>query len=560
MDNHKNAKKNFKKWDNTLNAYVNWVANTKLRKYFSEEIKIDNFSLWWVTNICTKDNMLKNQWYYDLKVRLTENKNIKYNKVNFYLIFCTKLLKNFITHFFWFFAIKFLSLSRYKKINRRNCFHSINYNFLKNDGFYIDRCYGYAPFVRNVNDNFFLVNIAKKRHFIYNFFKKRKLKKNIPYIVADEYLSVFDVLYIYYTTIIYFLKLKIFLNKNRKIFIVNNVDCRNVLEPFLLMSFDGEIQNSIFNALSVNKSLKNKRIKLFTTYAQFNPGARSLYFFVRNLANPPKIISIQHGHSNKNLMYLSHKRNEFTKNKSKEGLYYSPSPDFYLTQGSQFDKFLNSYFPNKTKTIGCLKYDIYKFVKKNNTKLNKIKFLDKKGGKKIILVCPSIGDELNILNYLKQSANFNFRFILSPHPTFKKNIIKKYSQELKDKCHLEIYDNVSTFDLLSISDLLICGFSIVAYEALFFNVQSIRIVDFAHPPYFDLKDNLPIAESAQKLKKILNTKSFLKTKTAAVKKLKKNYFYKLDNKLSEGMHELKIEAFDNVGNTTLIKNEFYIKK
>jgi len=83
---------------------------------------------------------------------------------------------------------------------------------------------------------------------------------------------------------------------------------------------------------------------------------------------------------------------------------------------------------------------------------------------------------------------------------------------------------------LSISDLLICGFSIVAYEALFFNVQSIRIVDFAHPPYFDLKDNLPIAESAQKLKKILNTKSFLKTKTAAVKKLKKNYFYKLDNK------------------------------
>ena len=86
-------------------------------------------------------------------------------------------------------------------------------------------------------------------------------------------------------------------------------------------------------------------------------------------------------------------------------------------------------------------------------------------------------------------------------------------------------------DLLSISDLLICGFSIVAYEALCLGVQSIRITNFSrHPPYFDLRDNLPLANTPVKLKKILSTKSFLKTKASAVKKLKKSYFYKLDNK------------------------------
>ena len=531
MNSGKKDKINFQKWDKTLNAYVDWVANTELRKYFSKEIKINNFSLWWASNICKKDNVVKNEWYYDLKNCLNENKNINYNKVEFYLTFFAKLTKNFITHLFWFISIKFLSFSRFKKIKRKNCFHAINYNFLKNKDSYIDRCYGDAPFLKNKNNNFFLISISKKKFFISNFFKKKGFKKNIPRIIADEYLSMFDVLYIYYKTIFYFFKLKIYLNKNKKIFFIKNIDCRKVLEPFLLKSFDGEIQNSIFTGLSINKFLKNKKIKLFTTYMEFNPGGRSIYSFVKNLKKPPKIISIQHGHANKNLAFFSHKKSEFTKIKQLEGLRYSPAPDFYLTQGRQFNKLLKRYFPNKTKIIGCLKYDVYKFKKnKNNAKLNKIKFLDKKENKKIILICPSIGDELNILDYLKQSVNFNFRFILSPHPTFKKNTIKRYLHELRDKCYIEVHDDVSTFDLLSISDLVICGFSIVAYEALFLNVTSIRIINSEHPPIFDLRDKLPSVTSAKKLKKILNSDSFSKTNTTTIKTIKRNYFYRLDNK------------------------------
>jgi len=531
MSSYKNDKTNFKKWDKTLNAYVNWVANTELRKYFSKEIKINNFSLWWASNICQKDNVLKNKWYYDLKSCLTENKNINYNKTEFYLIFFSKLTKNFVTHLLWFTVIRFLSFSRFKKIKRKNCFHSINYNLLKNKDSYIDRCYGNTPFIKNKNDNFFLANVSKKKFFISNIFKKKNLKKDIPYIIADEYLSILDVLYIYYKTIFYFFKLKIYLNKNKKIFFIKNIDCRKVLEPFLLKSFEGEIQNSIFTGLSVNKFLKNKKIKLFTTYMEFNPGGRSIYFFVRNLKKPPKIITIQHAHANKNIIYYCHKKNEFTKKKQLEGLYYSPSPDFYLTQGRQFDRFLNTYFLNKTKIIGCLKYDVYRLKKnKNNTKLNKIKFLDKKENKKIILICPSIGDELNILDYLKKSVNFNFRFILSPHPTFKKNIIKKYLHELRDKCYIEVHDDVSTFDLISISDLVICGSSIVAYEALFLNGKSIKIINSEDPPILDLRDKLPSVTSSKKLKKILNSDSFPKTNSTTIKRIKRNYFYRLDNK------------------------------
>ena len=41
---------------------------------------------------------------------------------------------------------------------------------------------------------------------------------------------------------------------------------------------------------------------------------------------------------------------------------------------------------------------------------------------------------------------------------------------------------------------------------------------------------------------------------------RKQVHYKLDKKMLEGKHELKIEAFDNVGNKVLKKHEFYIKK
>jgi hypothetical protein len=527
----KNYKKNITSWNKTLKFYVNWVANTDLRSFFAKELKIHDLSLWWVTNICSKQNMLNNSWYHELNKILNDKKKINYNKIIFYLIFFSKFLKNFINHFFWFLIVKFISFTRFKVINQQNCFHSLNYNILKKDNFLFDRCYGNLPFTNSVAQNFHLISIEKKTDFFYNLFKVKKFKKKIPYIIVDEYLSVFEIFKVYFLCLFYFFKLKKFIFKNKKVFLINKHDCSGALEPFLLMSFAGEIQTQIFRGIAINNFLKNKKTKLFINYAEFNPGYRSIYFFIRNINKPPKIITIQHGHSNKNLMFFNHKKKEFTKNKINEGGFYSPSPDFYLIQGDQFKKILSLYFPNKTKIIGCLKYDSFNFKKKNNNiKLKKIK---SKQSKKIILLCPSIGDELRILDYLKQSVNFNFRYILSPHPVLsqrRSQVVETYKSELKSKCNLEVYDDVSTFDLLSISNLVICGFSSVAYEALFFGAQSIRVVNSKHPQFFDLSDNLPVAYSPDKLKNLLSSKSLLNIRKSSINKLLKNYFYKFDNK------------------------------
>ena len=89
-------------------------------------------------------------------------------------------------------------------LRRKNCFHTFDVNFIKKGDSFIDRCYGNAPFSNYKNDNFFLITTIKKRNFFSNFFKK----KSIPCVNAAEYLSVFDVFYIYYKILIGFFKLK----------------------------------------------------------------------------------------------------------------------------------------------------------------------------------------------------------------------------------------------------------------------------------------------------------------------------------------------------------------
>ena len=100
------------------------------------------------------------------------------------------------------------------------------------------------------------------------------------------------------------------------------------------------------------------------------------------------------------------------------------------------------------------------------------------------------------------------------------------------KSEFEIYDDVSTFDLLSISDIAICGCSAIAHEALFYDVQSIRVVNSENPPFVDLndKDGVINVESPKELKKILNRKINFRQNKNKINKLKKFFFHKLDNK------------------------------
>ena len=59
-----------KSWENTRKSFVNWLSECGLRKEFSEKVKFEGLSLWWLSDLMGKDNINESDWYIDLNKRL----------------------------------------------------------------------------------------------------------------------------------------------------------------------------------------------------------------------------------------------------------------------------------------------------------------------------------------------------------------------------------------------------------------------------------------------------------------------------------------------------------
>ena len=362
-----NLKKYFREWSFTKKSYVRWVSNSKLRNYSAKNLVIRGLSIWWAASLVSKDNLNKKIWYVNLNKILNKkplNSNLGNNFFIFYTIFFLKYFKNFFLYIAWNIILKFISFTRFKSINQKRCFHSFNYNFFydKNQNLVLDRCYKYA-FTNQIKKNFYLINVINRLKFLFELSKFKS--KKINYIIADEQISIRDIVEVYFKTLFFLFKLQTFLNDNKEIFHIGNIDCKNVLKPFFISSFAGEIQNNILTGISVGKFLKKKDIKYFINYGEFTPGYRPIYHFARSSNKNVKIFTIQHGNANTNLIYNLSDKSEFTTNFINTGKTYSPCPDVYFTHGPQFNKILNSYFKS-SKIIGPLKYDNNLVLKKRN--------------------------------------------------------------------------------------------------------------------------------------------------------------------------------------------------
>ena len=76
----------------------------------------------------------------------------------------------------------------------------------------------------------------------------------------------------------------------------------------LISSFSGNIQASLIYAKALYNFFSINNTKTFINYGEFNPGFRSVYYFLRKNKFPPKIVSIQHSYANKNLLFYFNKK------------------------------------------------------------------------------------------------------------------------------------------------------------------------------------------------------------------------------------------------------------
>lgn len=514
-----------KNWDITKNIFLSWLNKNELKKEFCKKIKYKHLSLWWATKLVDKDIALDNQWYLDLNAKLN-HKKIDIKKKNFYFIFFfLKLVKNFIFNIIFITFIKFFfnSKNNNKSKKKINCYYSSYINTTVYKKIFINKSFSFAPLKKKQN-NCYLTELQFNKKLFINFFETKKnfSKMKLDNHVVHSFITYKDIWGIYTSILCLLFKTVKILNK-KNYFILNNKDCSKILKPLLLDSFSGNIQNSLIISCAIKNFLTKHKYKKFITYGEFFPNYRSIYSFVDSLTDRPKILSVNHGIYNKDNLFYHLDKKDFSQ-KTKDYL-RSPEPDIFFSQGRLHFDYLKKIFPKKKIfQVGSFKFDLLKNINKKISIKKKIQKINKTQSKKIIAVITAIKDEDYIVNFLNKCNLSKFQVILCPHPAWKKETKNYFSKNLKVK--FLTLNNYSSREAMSSADLIICGYSSMAYEAFFNNLNIIRVEDYYRPNWTDHNDGIPILKNPKALNKyILRNK---KTSKSLIREVKSKYFYKYD--------------------------------
>ena len=515
-------------WEKTRKLYVNWLSSTSLRNYFSKNIVFDNLSLWWLTNLQEKDNLNDPSWFNDLYKKL--NKEKIYSK-NSYFLFFYKVLKKFIFHMVSYSFIKIFYRNKFDSHSiKENCIHA-RFQNLKNYGknLVVDRQYGLYG-LREKKKQIYFIEFFGDFNSIKNLQKLKKKLKKIPfeYCILEKFVTLKDIIKIYYFTLKQLIILIKILNQ-KNFFIIKNNNCEIILKKKLLFSFFGDIQEQLIRGLCLKNFLKISKIKNLITYYDFHPGARVLYHFAKE-SKVDNVININHANYSENNIFFNFNISDFS-NGNKQGRLYSPKPDYYFCQGLKYYKKIKKIFKNKAHIIGSLKSELEKPL--NFKKIKKINFKDIfENENKILLILCSLHDYNPFIKLLNKCELNNFNILVLPHPVKKKQTISDFKKKFKKD-----FIDGSRFDkamLLKSSDYIVFGDTSLGLELSILNKNTFRLYDSQFIPTFDLDNEIPTAKNKSSVEYFLKQKK-IRQKSKLIEKL---YFHKYDRRGSERLRKL----------------------
>lgn len=544
-------------WIETRESYINWVATSNLRSLLEKEEGFQwcGMSLWWALNVTQKDNFQVDGWYKKLHDALIAHKKNTSNYIppfevsrNEYLTLTTHLVKRIILKL----LLIMFSKNKHELSDDYIWFHSLIYNLNESNGAVNDRLYCETPSLAhnfNAKPAYIVKYFSAGKFTIKTFLKDIKKFKKIRYekIICDQYIGVYEILKIYLLTykakksLLNILKS----NESSKLFNIDGLDVGNILIPYILDSFEGKIQDSLIYAQGMKNALSKVAPKggIMVTYGELLPMFKPVCHLLHTLINPIRIIAVQHAYSNKNKLASYYRKIEFYDDGESKYISYSPRPDLYLVQGSQYAKILSEFFDeDKIKIIGCLKFDDLKREKIQEDSLAKFKY------KKKVLVAPSLLDEPEIEGVLKDSKEIlKCCIIYSPHPISKDKNFRDFLRQLAGDNYIEV-KGLSTARLISDVDFVVTGYSSVAIEARIFNIDSVRLYSSNNPPKIDESDPITIISSGRDFDKYISNGCSKKLSTKNTKIIEE-IFYRIDGNSGYRMWE-EIDTFRKRGNVS----------
>ena len=510
-------------WKNTKSKYSEWLLKNKIKELLINESRYKGFSLWWATKLVDKDVINDGKWYYDLDLILRKKK-IKKTKLNTSKLFL-KFFKKIIKSILFNLLIKLLIPKKKITKKNKNYFYCSGLDLIEKFNFFIDKQYGKISLI-NTKEISYIINLNEDINFIKNITKFKDQIKKIPcdYFILDHYISIIEILKIYFFTIFQLLKLMMKINK--KYFYIKNIDCSFPLKNHFIESFFENIQLSLISGISVGKLIEKEKCKNLISYLEFYPLARSIYHFSKFFKNDIKLISINHANYSKENLFFDLKKNEFNNKKIK---FNTSSPDIFFCQGKKYFNYLKTIFPKKKIfLIGSLKLEMedIKLKKKlNNSTYKKLK-------KKILLILPSLNDYKPFVELLNQVNLKNYEIILNPHPMAKKETIIFFKNKFIH--NFSINKNLNVRSLINVSDRIIFGDSSIGLEAALKNKNVFRIYDQKYIPTFTPDNEIPTALNPNDVNNFLNQKK-INQKSKLIKEM---YFFKYDQNASKRFYKI----------------------
>jgi len=566
-------------------AYLDFVAEwgnkpiSESGKNFKELFKWNKMSLWWTSNLVKKDVEAESLYFYRLCYLFFVAQILQEDRYEISLLTDDKYLvrafeanfpnvavffhrenplmgtKRWVSHqvrAIGHIVLDFLQLEFFKRIigpgqfpdlvGKKTVFFATAYpaNFRYENGILVDRHFSDSP----LSDEKFgkqavyliscyfpwrdLIHLRKLKR------KLENLAKNIrrPFIFLDYFIrrrDLFEIHWNWRQKLLFWRLKRTILFKNS--FRMDGLDVSAILIRELSESFTGSFQHCEKHGIAFQRffqSLSNPQ--MIITYGELLPRIRAVVHCIKQAHPDNQLISIQHAMCCRNKMSFYHRRSELAQDGQWDAVQFSPMPDYYLVQGNHFKEILKEFYPEtRIKVIGCVKYGV---LSEALTELEEVRekccsVLNLSDSKMLILLAPSTFDIDAIflmLQGLKGSSRY--RILLSPHPSISTSKMKKRQEELGIDVRVEYIKGLKTWELLTVVDLVICGFSTVALEAAIFGVTAVRAVTYKELPLFDQHPEIPCFHDSDAFSKWLNEKQ-MKT-TEGLPQLVQHYFYNID--------------------------------
>jgi hypothetical protein len=551
----------YDQWMKSRDQYLDWVSDFLTEMNGDHSFKWKGFNLWNITLIAKKDVESDKEWFKKIHERVngfTEPRQIQVMSLYFFLI---KFLALFTFDLLKLFICKHIAKKIKPPFSSSDIlFHSLSSNLqLKND-ISFDRHYKYAPLsdIGNGEIATYLIFLSLGINDVRNFFNFRKtirnklslLSRNV--ILLNQFLSISNIISIYVVSI---RKWIIFRRQCKKkefeqFFYINGVFCGDILIKEIERSFLGEIQWSLVYGVSFEEWMRRESIKkacFIITYGESLSTIRPVYFFTKKINPLTRFFSIQHSMNSRNKIALYHRKGEFKSTEDGE-LDLNLFPDFYLVQGNQFEKIASEFYPaDRIKIIGCLKYDETETIRDPDGQI-KSRVFDKIGYRNdmpIMLIAPSVSDFESLISLFSERYIEGWRIILCPHPANRKEIIEKLKSRGSRFVQIEVFDDLETSDLYKVASIVVCGYSVSAYEAIMNNVPAIQFANLDSLPLVDPDSEIPFFNSKNAFWEwFINNEKKLQDfgrngyKSGVVQK----YFYKTDGKAKNRLWEFIVAA------------------